>query len=86
MLKNAGFLVLYLLKPFVRDRINAVNLAFYTNKVSISPAASLCIMALETQIYDQNGAPEKHDTHPSIDDRNDSLGYMVHYLFNPTQK
>ena len=87
MLKDAGFLVLYPSKnPFVRDRINAVNLAFYTKKVTISPAVTLCITALDTQIYDQNGAPEKQDTHPSIDDRNDSLGYMVHYLFNPTQK
>jgi len=36
--------------------------------------------ALETQGY-VKGEPEKHDTHPSIDDWCDSAGYFIHRKF-----
>lgn len=68
--------------PFVRDRINAVNSLLSHGRLAIN--LSKCpktVQALETQGYTDKGEPEKYNTHPAIDDWNDSLGYCMHRLF-----
>lgn len=64
--------------PFIRDRINAVNSMFSHNRLSVNVAkCPQLTQALETQGYATNGEPEKFNSHPAIDDWNDSLGYFV---------
>ena len=68
--------------PFIRDRVNAVNslLSHGRLAVNINKCPKLT-QALETQGYNDKGEPEKFNTHPAIDDWNDSLGYCMHRLF-----
>lgn len=68
--------------PFVRDRINAVNsmLSHGRLMVNVTKCPKLT-QALETQGYNDNGEPEKFNTHPAIDDWTDSLGYLIHRLY-----
>lgn len=68
--------------PAVRDRINAMNglLAhdrYYVNSDKCPKLAN----ALESQGYDEKGEPEKWNSHPAVDDYNDSTGYFVAYRF-----
>jgi len=68
--------------PPVKDRVLAVNGALDHDKLSVNvEEANPLADSLEQQIYDKNGAPEKFDKKGStIDDINDSLGYLIHYL------
>lgn len=83
MIQRAGYYV-YVnnQNPAVRDRINAYNglLAhdrYFVNYDKCPKGAN----ALENQGYDDKGDPEKWNTHPAIDDYNDSSGYVVSYIF-----
>jgi hypothetical protein len=68
--------------PFVRDRINAVNSLLSHGRLAINlTKCPKTVQSLETQGYTDKGEPEKYNTHPAIDDWNDSLGYCMHRLF-----
>lgn len=84
LLKSAGFSVYAGNKnPFVKDRINSMNVLFcnsegirrYHVNTKTCPTYT---MALEQQVYDKFGQPDKaHDQdHP-----NDASGYFVHWKF-----
>lgn len=69
--------------PRVKDRINSVNNAFDKGLLSIDPSRCPKLMqALERQCYDDKGNPEKVSGPATIDDYNDSLGYMMAFT-NP---
>tara|TARA_R110000822_G_scaffold259919_2_gene384997 strand:+ start:5224 stop:6465 length:1242 start_codon:yes stop_codon:yes gene_type:complete len=72
--------------PAVRDRVNSFNglLAHDRIKINTDKCPNLTD-ALESQGYDKNGAPEKFNTHPAIDDWTDSAGYFINRKF-PAQK
>ena len=64
--------------PAIRDRINAVNSLLAHGRVMIN--TNKCpelTHALESQGYDKNGAPEKSNEHPALDDRTDNFGYFI---------
>ena len=65
--------------PYIADRVLSTNNMFRKNKLFIvqNEANKFLIDALEMQVYDEKGKPEKSDKHPSRDDANDSLGYLV---------
>ncbi len=83
MIKQAGFMVHYRpTNPAVRDRINAVNGLISHDRLLINTEKCIeLVNALEIQGYNKKGEPEKFDEHPSIDDYNDSLGYMLAYKY-----
>ena len=63
--------------PFVKDRVNAVNVAFTKAKLFVN--ARECPRTasdLEKQAYDANGEPDKT---AGFDHGNDALGYFVAY-------
>lgn len=72
--------------PYIRDRVNSFNAALSHNRFKINtdkcPQLSF---ALESQGYDDKGAPEKFKTHPAIDDWVDNSGYFMNRKF-PTNK
>lgn len=63
--------------PFVKDRVNAVNVGFTRGKLWVNakacPDTASC---LEKQAYDDNGEPDKSAGH---DHGNDAFGYFVAY-------
>jgi hypothetical protein len=64
--------------PAVRDRINSVNALFAHGKIGINTNKCPNLTnAVEIQGYDDNGQPEKWNTHPAVDDWNDGMGYFV---------
>ena len=66
--------------PNVIDRVLSVNNMFRHKKLFIveNERTKPLLDALERQVYDKKGKPEKFDVHPSIDDYCDALGYLVH--------
>jgi len=83
MIRRAGFTVKHrATNPAVRDRINAVNGLLSHNRLFINHAkCPETATALESQGYNERGEPEKFNTHPAIDDWNDSLGYCISFLY-----
>ena len=83
MIRRAGWTVkCSAANPAVRDRINAVNGLLSHDRFLVN--ADKCpelATALESQGYTDKGEPEKFTTHPAIDDRNDSAGYCLAFLF-----
>lgn len=83
MLRNAGFMVYANpSNPSIKDRVNTVNNLFDKNRllVNVNKCPRLT-ESLEQQAYDDNGQPQKSNTHPASDDFNDALGYMCAYKF-----
>jgi len=73
--------------PFIRDRINTVNGMLSHNRLLINTLQCPKLTnALESQGYTDKGVPEKFDTHPSIDDWVDSLGYYIYSMFPMNRK
>jgi len=70
--------------PAVRDRVNAVNRMFATDKILINDRAEKLVYSLQTQAYTPRGDPEKFTEHKggAIDDWNDALGYLISYKFS----
>lgn len=65
--------------PRVTDRVNAVNVNFYQQTLWVdTEKCPKLTQALEQQGYDDNGAPEKFGGSGTVDDWNDSFGYLVH--------
>jgi len=63
--------------PFVKDRVNAVNVAFSKGRLFVN--AKECPVTasdLEKQAYDKNGEPDKTSGH---DHGNDAFGYFASY-------
>lgn len=63
--------------PFVKDRVNAVNVAFSKGRLFVN--AKECPVTasdLEKQAYDKNGEPDKTAGH---DHGNDAFGYFASY-------
>lgn len=72
--------------PRVSDRVMTLNVAFKTGKlkVDVDKCPNLT-EALEQQAYTESGDPEKSNEPASIDDYNDSLGYL-NFKLNPITK
>jgi len=67
--------------PFIKDRVNSVNGAFEKEKVKVNKEKCPQLdLALQQQIYDKNGMPEKRLDN-SIDDINDGFGYIINRLY-----
>ncbi len=83
LISKAGFYVdAPASNPYIRDRINYVNGMLAHGKLLINTKKCKRVTeALTMQGYDDKGAPEKFDSHPSIDDWNDSLGYHIARAF-----
>lgn len=81
ILKKAGFLVRKLSKnPFVKDRVNAMNMAFLDSKGNISYYVNtnncpVYTEALERQTY-KNGEPDKKS---GFDHVTEAGGYFIYY-------
>jgi len=81
LLKNAGFQPSYPTKnPFIRDRVGSVNAMLLNAKQERryfinTTKCPVLTEALEQQVYDKNGLPDKmHDNdHPP-----DAVGYFIH--------
>lgn len=90
ILRKAGFTLKYRSKnPSRRDRIMAMQSMFLNGNKEIRYRVNTdkCpefVNALEQQVFDKNGVPEK-DPGNNIDDLNDSAGYFIHYEF-PVQR
>lgn len=83
ILKKAGFHIKAKNKnPLVKERVMSLNGALEHHKVRVN--VSNCkelVESLEQQVYNANtGQPEKL-VNSSIDDINDSFGYLVYYLY-----
>jgi len=64
--------------PFVRNRINSVNGLLSHNRMKVNTdKCPQLTLALESQGYDEKGAPEKFNSHPAIDDWVDASGYFL---------
>ncbi len=84
MLKQAGHRVKAWKKnPDVRDRINSVNALFSHNRLYVNQeqCPELHAALLQQTYNSSTGQPEKSNRPASIDDFNDSLGYVVHGIF-----
>ena len=83
MIAQAGYQLQYNpSNPAVRDRINSVNGLLSHHRLLINTdKCPNTTNALETQGYNDNGEPEKFNSHPAIDDWNDALGYGLCYKF-----
>jgi phage terminase large subunit len=86
LLREAGFIVEAPAKNGrVEDRINSVQLLLSQNKLRINTKnCPRTTEALEQQVYDNNGQPEKFGGAATIDDWNDSLGYFLTRRFGIT--
>tara|TARA_R100001510_G_C7538494_1_gene127067 strand:+ start:107 stop:604 length:498 start_codon:yes stop_codon:yes gene_type:complete len=62
--------------PAIRDRVNAVNVAFLKSKLYIDEKATHLLQCVEQQGYDQSGLPEKN----GLDHGADAIGYVISYL------
>jgi len=84
LLEQAGFRIkAKKTNPAVKDRIQAVNMAFYQKKVYVNhEAAPQAANCLEQQVYDKNGQPDKT---AGFDHMTDSVGYVCAYEF-PVRK
>jgi hypothetical protein len=78
ILRSFGFRVIHnASNPAVRDRVNALNLAFHRSLVYIDPdGAPHSRECIEQQGYDASGAPQK----TGLDHGADAIGYAVSYL------
>ena len=77
MLRSAGFVVrVNGTNPLIKDRVLSVNNAFDKGKLFVSEGCKNLIEALEQQVYDTNGFPEKDGK----DHINDAFGYAVSHL------
>ena len=91
LLRKAGFRLKYRNKnPLRRDRILAMQTAFRNGQGEIgyfvnTDACPEYTNALEQQVFDKNGVPEK-DPSTNIDDLNDSGGYFIHYEYPVTRR
>jgi len=88
IIRDGGFRVLSnKANPAVRDRVNAVNRMFATDKILINGKLEKLIYSLQTQAYKDNGEPEKFKEHKggAVDDWNDAIGYLIAYLFSITK-
>ena len=79
LLKKAGFMVIVPKKNgYVKDRVNSINTLFSQDRYFIN--THTCpegTNALEQQAYDKNGDPEKFNGGGTLDDYNDSAGYLI---------
>jgi PBSX family phage terminase large subunit len=69
--------------PRIIERVGVLNKLFQEQRISIDGKNEELILALEQQIFDDNGLPEKSNLHPGNDDYLDALGYMVFFMFHP---
>lgn len=83
ILRKGGFTIYSSSKnPRVQDRINSVNALFSHNRFFIDiNKCPQTAESLEQQAYDPNGVPEKYAGAYTVDDKNDCVGYFIHYKF-----
>ena len=84
LLQEAGFRVCVPTKnPFVKERVMAVN-SLICNALGVrkllvnTKKCPMLTEALEQQVYDDNGEPDKST---GLDHPPDALGYFIHYLW-----
>ena len=79
LLREAGFRINAPSKNGrVEDRINSFNLMLSNNDFAINThKCPRSTEALEQQVYDKNGTPEKFGGAATIDDFNDAQGYFI---------
>jgi len=82
LLKEAGLYVDAPKKnPFIKDRVNSVNGALEKEKIKVNKEKCPQLdLALQQQIYDKNGMPEKRQD-DNKDDILDALGYIINRLY-----
>lgn len=63
----------------VRDRVNACNRMFSTDRILVNDRVEKLMHSLQIQAYKDNGEPEKWTEHKggAVDDWNDALGYFI---------
>jgi hypothetical protein len=84
ILYNAGYTVLARRQhPPVKDRINSVNSAFSSGKISIDPRCKRLRNCLNKLSY-REGSNEQ-DKNSGLDHMPDAMGYMVEYLYPITR-
>ncbi len=72
--------------PFIKDRIISANKAFEDKLVLVNiEKCPNFALALEQQVYDKNGMPEKSPD-DSIDDMNDAGTYYIHTIYPVAQR
>ena len=78
ILRSYGFKVLHnASNPAIRDRVNALNLAFHRGLVYIDPEGAPHLReCIEQQGYDDSGLPQKN----GLDHGADAIGYSIAYL------
>jgi PBSX family phage terminase large subunit len=83
IIQNAGFKIKAKgTNPRQMDRINAVNRLFYNKRLFINTkTCPETAAALEQQIYNRKGIPEKFPGPATIDDRTDAFGYFIAYEY-----
>ena len=83
LLRQAGFRVVSASRnPAIKDRVISVNSALHSGVVSINQDRCPDLTAaLEQQVYDRNGQPEKN-ADDSVDDMCDAAGYYI-YAVHP---
>jgi len=83
LLRQAGFRVISASRnPAIKDRVISVNSALHSGVVSINQDRCPDLTAaLEQQVYDRNGQPEKN-ADDSVDDMCDAAGYYI-YAVHP---
>ena len=70
----------------VEDRVNSFNLMLSNNSLKINThKCPRSTEALEQQVYDKNGQPEKFGGAATIDDFNDASGYFIVRRFGITK-
>jgi len=86
MLRNAKLTVrANYSNPPIKDRVQSLNAAFKEGKAFIDvDKCPESVDALEQQVYDANGLPEKNPA-DNIDDLNDSKGYFNYWHFPITR-
>lgn len=88
LMKDSGFHCKYPSKnPRILERVQSVNSALKTGLVKINvKKCEKVAEALEQQVYNKNTELPEKTAGSSIDDINDSFGYMIHYMFPINRK
>ena len=68
--------------PDIVDRVNLVNTLLRNERLFISPTCKYLVRALEQQVYDKHGKPEKNDGEGKLDKSGppDAAGYVLFRL------
>jgi phage terminase large subunit len=83
IIKAAGFKIISTHNPYVKDRVNLVNLRLKEMKIEIHPRCKKLINDLEKVSWKNNDLDQKTD--PMLTHMSDCLGYACHNLMPATK-